>query len=142
MAKAKSKVKTSAKKSVAKKAVKKPAPKAAAKKSAKPVAKKALKVDWADFFTPIGNRVLIEREDAPTKTAGGLFIPDFVQEAPNQARVLVAGPGSRSKSGRLQPLDVRVGDHVLFSSYAGLPIKLQGQDLLLVKEDEIQAVLP
>jgi chaperonin GroES len=133
-------VKAAAAKSKTKKVVSKAARQVTAKKiSAKPAAKK---IAWADFFSPLGNRVLIERKEAETKTAGGLFIPDFAQEKPNHATVLVAGPGARSKTGRLQPLDVQVGDTVLISSYAGMPIKLQGLDLMLIKEEEIHAILP
>lgn len=128
-------------------------PKTAAKKSAssKPAGKvismaaarenRQSQIDWKNFFTPVDNRVLLEVTKPAEKTAGGLFIPDSAQSKSNHARVLAVGPGKRNKKGRRCPLDVQVGEKVLYAEYAGSKLELGGRDLLLVSENDILGVL-
>ena len=92
-------------------------------------------------FRPLHDRVVVKRIDAEEKTAGGIIIPDTAKEKPSQGQVIAVGPGGRDEAGKLIPIDIKVGDKVLFGKYAGTEVKLDGTDLLVVKEDDIFAVL-
>lgn len=92
-------------------------------------------------FTPLDDRVLVEPSGLAERTAGGLYIPQSVQERPNQGRVIAVGKGARKKKGGLRPLDVRVGDQVLYGTHVGTSLELQGRDVILLREDEILGVL-
>ncbi len=92
-------------------------------------------------FRPLYDRVLIKRIDAEEKTAGGLYIPDSAQEKPQEGRVIAAGPGRLQKSGELRPLEVKAGDHVLFGKYSGEEMTLDGAPHLILKEEDILAII-
>jgi len=92
-------------------------------------------------FRPLGDRVLVRRVDEEAKTAGGIIIPDTAKEKPQEGEVLSAGPGARDDSGKIQPLDVKVGDRILFGKWSGTEVKLNGEDLLIMKESDILGVL-
>ena len=92
-------------------------------------------------FPPLHDRVVIERIDAEAKSAGGIIIPDTAQEKPQQGNVIAVGPGGRDESGKLIPIDVKVGDKVLFGKWSGTEVKLDGVDLLFMKESDIMGVL-
>src|SRR4051812_43813630 len=92
-------------------------------------------------FKPLHDRVLVRRQEAETKTAGGIIIPDNAQEKPATAEVVAVGTGVRDEHGKLQPLAVQEGDVVLFSKWSGTEVKLNGEDLLVVKESDILGVL-
>ena len=96
----------------------------------------------ATNIKPLHDRVIIRRiEDSTDKTAGGLFIPDTAKEKPQEGEVIAAGEGKYKEDGTRQPLDVKAGDRVLFGKYSGSEIKLDGEELLIMREDEILAVL-
>ena len=90
---------------------------------------------------PLRDRVLIRRVEPEAKTAGGIFIPDNVQEKPLQGDVVAVGPGARDKDGALIPLDVKPGDRVLFGKWSGTEIKLDGEELMIMSEADIMGVL-
>ena len=90
---------------------------------------------------PLQDRVLIRRVDPETKTIGGIFIPDTAQEKPMEGKVVAVGPGTRDDAGKLHPLDVKAGDRVLFGKWSGTEVKLDGQELLIMKESDIMGVL-
>ena len=92
-------------------------------------------------FRPLHDRVVIERIDAEAKTAGGIIIPDTAQEKPQQGKVVAVGPGGRDESGKLIPIDVKVGDRILFGKWSGTEVKIDGEDLLIMKEDDIMGVV-
>jgi chaperonin GroES len=92
-------------------------------------------------FRPLHDRVVIERIDADAKTAGGIIIPDTAQEKPQQGKVMGVGPGGRDESGKLIPIDVRIGDHVLFGKWSGAEVKIDGVEYLIMKESDIMGVL-
>ena len=92
-------------------------------------------------FRPLHDRVVIERIDAEAKTAGGIIIPDTAQEKPQQGKVIAVGPGARDESGKLIPVDVRVGDRILFGKWSGTEVKLDGVEYLIMKESDIMGVL-
>jgi chaperonin GroES len=87
------------------------------------------------------DRVVVRRVDAEEKTAGGIIIPDTAKEKPQQGEVLAVGPGKRDETGRLVPLDVKTGDHILFGKWSGTEVKVDGEDLLIMKEDDIMGVV-
>ena len=89
---------------------------------------------------PLQDRVVVKRLESETKTKGGLFIPDSAKEKPVEGRVVAVGAGKASKGGKVRPLDVQVGDTVLFGKYSGTEVKVDGQDLLVMREDDIMAV--
>jgi chaperonin GroES len=91
--------------------------------------------------TPLGDRVLIRRVEADEKTRGGIILPDTAKEKPREGVVMAVGKGKLNEEGQRQPMTVKVKDRVLFSSYAGTEIKLDGQDLMILGEDEILAVI-
>lgn len=90
---------------------------------------------------PLHDRILVKRLDEETKTSGGLFIPDSAKEKPIQAKVIAVGAGKTDKTGKVIPLDVKAGDKVLFSKYSGSEIKIDGEEHLILREDDILAVL-
>lgn len=90
---------------------------------------------------PLHDRVIVRRVDAEEKTAGGIIIPDTAKEKPVQGEVLAVGPGARDESGRVNPLDVRVGDIVLFGKWGGTEVKLDGEDVLVLKEADIIGIV-
>ena len=92
-------------------------------------------------FRPLGDRVLVRRVEEEEKTKGGIIIPDTAKEKPQEGEVLAAGPGTRDDSGKVHPLDVRVGDRILFGKWSGTEVKLDGEDLLIMKESDILGVL-
>jgi chaperonin GroES len=92
-------------------------------------------------FRPLHDRVVIRRLDEDTKTAGGIIIPDTAKEKPMQGEVVAVGPGARNEKGEIVALDVKVGDTVLFGKWSGTEVKLNGTDLLIMKESDIMGVL-
>jgi chaperonin GroES len=92
-------------------------------------------------FRPLGDRVLVKRVEEEEKTRGGIIIPDTAKEKPQEGEVIAVGPGARDESGKVQPLDVRVGDRILFGKWSGSEVKLDGKDLLIMKESDILGVL-
>ncbi|MEZ0171616.1 co-chaperone GroES [Microvirga sp. TS319] len=92
-------------------------------------------------FRPLHDRILVKRIDAEEKTAGGIIIPDTAKEKPQQGEVVAAGPGARNEAGQLVALDVKVGDRVLFGKWSGTEVKIDGEDLLIMKESDIMGVL-
>jgi len=92
-------------------------------------------------FRPLGDRVLVRRVEEEAKTKGGIIIPDTAKEKPQEGEVLSVGPGARDDSGKLQPLDVKVGDRILFGKWSGTEVKLDGEDLIIMKESDILGVL-
>ena len=92
-------------------------------------------------FRPLHDRVVIERIDAEAKTAGGIIIPDTAQEKPQQGKVIAAGKGKAKDDGKVLPLDVKAGDTILFGKYSGQDIKIDGEEYLIMREDEVLAVL-
>jgi chaperonin GroES len=92
-------------------------------------------------FRPLHDRVVIQRIDAEGKTAGGIIIPDTAQEKPQEGKVIAVGPGGRDESGKLIPIDVKAGDRVLFGKWSGTEVKIDGVELLIMKESDIMGVL-
>ena len=90
---------------------------------------------------PLYDRIIVERLQEDEKTAGGLFIPETAKEKPQKGKVIATGKGKINKDGTVRPLDVKVGDTVLFGKYAGTEVKLDGKEQLIVKEDDILAVI-
>jgi chaperonin GroES len=90
---------------------------------------------------PLHDRVIARRVDAEEKTTGGIIIPDTAKEKPIQGEVIAVGPGARDESGRLVPMDVRVGDIVLFGKWAGTEVKLDGEEVLVLKESDIIGII-
>src|SRR3954449_9253794 len=92
-------------------------------------------------FRPLGDRVLVKRVEEEAKTRGGIIIPDTAKEKPQEGEVIAVGPGARDDSGKVQALDVKPGDRILFGKWSGSEVKLDGQDLLIMKESDILGVL-
>jgi chaperonin GroES len=92
-------------------------------------------------FRPLHDRVVVRRIDAEEKTAGGIIIPDTAKEKPQQGEVLAVGPGKRDETGKLVPLEVKAGDQILFGKWSGTEVKVDGEDLLIMKEDDIMGVV-
>jgi chaperonin GroES len=92
-------------------------------------------------FRPLRDRVVVERIDPEAKSAGGIIIPDTAQEKPSQGEIIAIGPGSRDESGKLIPIDLKVGDRVLFGKWSGNEVKLDGVDYLIMKESDIMGVI-
>ena len=92
-------------------------------------------------FRPLHDRVVIRRIEEDEKTAGGIIIPDTAKEKPSQGEVVAAGPGARNEKGDLVALDVQVGDLVLFGKWSGTEVKIDGEDLLIMKESDVMGVL-
>jgi chaperonin GroES len=92
-------------------------------------------------FRPLHDRVVVKRIDAEEKSAGGIIIPDTVKEKPSQGEIIAVGPGARDEAGKLVPLEVQVGNKVLFGKWSGTEVKLDGDDLLIMKESDIMGVI-
>lgn len=92
-------------------------------------------------FRPLHDRVVVRRIEAEEKSAGGIIIPDTAKEKPQQGEVLAVGPGSRDEQGKIIPLDVKIGDIVLFGKWSGTEVKINGEELLILKESDIMGVL-
>jgi chaperonin GroES len=92
-------------------------------------------------FRPLHDRVLVRRVEAEEKTAGGIIIPDSAKEKPAEGEVVAIGTGARSEDGKITPLDVKPGDRVLFGKWSGTEVKLDGEDLLIMKESDIMGVI-
>lgn len=92
-------------------------------------------------FRPLHDRVLVRRIEEEAKTAGGIIIPDTAKEKPMQGEVIATGPGARGEDGTLHALDVKPGDHVLFGKWSGTEVKINGEDLLIMKESDILGVI-
>jgi chaperonin GroES len=91
-------------------------------------------------FRPLHDRVVVKRIDAEEKSAGGIIIPDTAKEKPSQGEVVAVGPGGRDETGKLIPIDIKVGDKVLFGKWSGTEVKIDGQDLLIMKESDVMGV--
>ena len=92
-------------------------------------------------FRPLHDRVVVKRIESEEKTKGGIIIPDTAKEKPQEGEIVAAGPGGRDESGKLTPLDVKAGDRVLFGKWSGTEVKIDGQDLLIMKESDIMGVV-
>ena len=92
-------------------------------------------------FRPLHDRVLIRRVEAEEKSAGGIIIPDTAKEKPMEGEVIAVGPGARGEDGKIQPLDVKAGDRILFGKWSGTEVKLDGEDLIIMKESDIMGIL-
>jgi chaperonin GroES len=92
-------------------------------------------------FRPLHDRIVVKRITADEKTAGGIIIPDTAQEKPQQGEVIAVGPGARNEQGQVVALDVKVGDTVLFGKWSGTEVKIDGQDLLIMKESDVMGIL-
>jgi len=92
-------------------------------------------------FRPLHDRILVERIEAETKTAGGIIIPDSAQEKPMQGKVISVGSGNRDETGKLIPLDVKAGDTILFGKWSGTEVKIGGKDLLIMKESDVLGII-
>src|SRR5215210_6494282 len=92
-------------------------------------------------FRPLHDRVVVRRIDAEEKTKGGIIIPDTAKEKPQEGEVIAAGPGARDEAGKVQPLDVKAGDRVLFGKWSGTEVRIDGEDLLIMKESDIMGIV-
>ena len=92
-------------------------------------------------FRPLHDRVLVRRIEADEKTAGGIIIPDTAKEKPSQGEVVAVGPGGRDESGKLIPIDIKSGDRVLFGKWSGTEVKIDGEDLIIMKESDILGIV-
>ncbi|GAB1581567.1 MULTISPECIES: co-chaperone GroES [Phyllobacteriaceae] len=92
-------------------------------------------------FRPLHDRILVRRVEAEERTAGGIIIPDTAKEKPQEGEVIAVGAGARNESGQLQPLEVKVGDRILFGKWSGTEIKLNGEDLLIMKEADVMGIV-
>ncbi len=92
-------------------------------------------------FRPLHDRVVVKRLEEEAKTAGGIIIPDTAKEKPQQGEVIAVGPGARDEAGKINSLDVKAGDRVLFGKWSGTEVKIDGQDLLIMKESDILGIL-
>ena len=92
-------------------------------------------------FRPLSDRVVVRRVKEDQKTAGGIIIPDTVQEKPQEGEIIAAGPGARDEAGKLVPLDVKAGDRILFGKWSGTEVKIDGEDLLIMKESDVMGVV-
>ena len=90
---------------------------------------------------PLHDRIIVERLEEETKTAGGIIIPDSAKEKPQQGKIIAVGKGKSTEDGKLLPLDVKVGDKVLFGKYSGTEIKIEGKEYLMMREDDILGVV-
>ena len=92
-------------------------------------------------FRPLHDRIVVKRIEGEEKTKGGIIIPDTAKEKPQEGKVVAVGPGARDESGKLVPLDVKAGDRVLFGKWSGTEVKVDGQDLIIMKESDILGVI-
>lgn len=115
------------------------------------IAKRGTKTTWSPYapatestpmkFRPLHDRVVIRRAEGDLKSSGGIIIPDTAREKPQEGEVVATGPGSRDESGKLIPLDVKAGDTILFGKWSGTEVKIDGEDLLIMKEADIIGVV-
>jgi chaperonin GroES len=92
-------------------------------------------------FRPLHDRVVVRRIDSEGKSAGGIIIPDTAQEKPQEGEIVAVGPGGRDEAGKLTPLDVKAGDRILFGKWSGTEVKIDGEDLLIMKESDVMGVI-
>ena len=92
-------------------------------------------------FRPLHDRVVVRRVESEEKTAGGFIIPDTAKEKPQEGDVIAVGPGGRDESGKLSPIDVKVGDRILFGKWSGTEVKIDGEELLIMKESDVMGVI-
>jgi chaperonin GroES len=92
-------------------------------------------------FRPLHDRVVVKRIDAEAKTKGGIIIPDTVKEKPQEGEIVAVGPGGRDENGKLIPMDLKAGDRVLFGKWSGTEVKLEGDELLIMKESDIMGII-
>jgi chaperonin GroES len=92
-------------------------------------------------FRPLHDRVLIKRVESEERTAGGIIIPDTAKEKPMEGEVVAAGPGARGEDGKIQPMEVRAGDRVLFGKWSGTEVKLDGEEMIIMKESDIMGII-
>ncbi|ACE94607.1 co-chaperone GroES [Rhizobium phaseoli] len=92
-------------------------------------------------FRPLHDRILVRRVDSEEKTKGGIIIPDTAKEKPQEGEVIAVGPGARNDAGQIQALDVKVGDHILFGKWSGTEIKINGEELLIMKENDVMGII-
>ena len=92
-------------------------------------------------FRPLHDRVLIRRVESEEKTLGGIIIPDTAKEKPMEGEVVAAGPGARGEDGKLQPMELKAGDRVLFGKWSGTEVKLEGEELIIMKESDVMGVI-
>ncbi|HEX2148112.1 MAG TPA: co-chaperone GroES [Pseudorhizobium sp.] len=92
-------------------------------------------------FRPLHDRILVRRVDSEEKTKGGIIIPDTAKEKPQEGEVIAVGPGARNEQGQIVALDVKVGDRILFGKWSGTEIKIDGEDLLIMKESDVMGVI-
>ena len=92
-------------------------------------------------FRPLHDRVVVKRLESDTKTKGGIIIPDTAKEKPQEGEVIAVGPGARDESGKVQPLDLKKGDRILFGKWSGTEVKIDGADLLIMKESDVLGVI-
>jgi chaperonin GroES len=92
-------------------------------------------------FRPLGDRVLVRRVKEEEKTKGGIIIPDTAKEKPQEGEIVSVGPGARDEQGKIQPLDVKIGDRILFGKWSGTEVQIGGEELLIMKESDVLGVL-
>ena len=92
-------------------------------------------------FRPLHDRVVVRRVESEEKTAGGIIIPDTAKEKPQEGEIIAVGPGARDEAGKLVPLDVKVGDRILFGKWSGTEVKIDGEDLLIMKESDVMGII-
>ena len=92
-------------------------------------------------FRPLHDRVVVRRVESEEKTAGGIIIPDTAKEKPQEGEVIAVGPGARDEAGKLVPLDLKVGDRIIFGKWSGTEVKIDGEDLLIMKESDVMGVV-
>ncbi len=92
-------------------------------------------------FRPLGDRVLVKRVEEESKTKGGIIIPDTAKEKPQEGEVIAVGPGARDETGKVQPLELKAGDKILFGKWSGTEVKVEGEDLIIMKESDVLGVL-
>ncbi|MBM3514494.1 MAG: co-chaperone GroES [Alphaproteobacteria bacterium] len=92
-------------------------------------------------FKPLHDRVVVERLESDTKSPGGIIIPDTAKEKPMEGKVISVGPGARDENGKIQPLDVKKGDRILFGKWSGTEVKIDGKELLIMKESDIMGII-
>ena len=92
-------------------------------------------------FRPLHDRVLVRRNEAEEKTAGGIIIPDSAKEKPSEGEIVAVGTGTRSEDGKITPLDVKAGDRILFGKWSGTEVKVDGEELLIMKESDVLGII-
>jgi chaperonin GroES len=92
-------------------------------------------------FRPLGDRVLVKRVEEESRTKGGIIIPDTAKEKPQEGEVVAVGPGARDEAGKVQPLELKAGDKILFGKWSGTEVKVDGEDLLIMKESDVLGVI-